>query len=187
VALIIGMLFILIYLNSTNRVRDILYRYKISKEYILFEDRASGRLDIWKVGLNAFLMNPILGYGLENYPIIFDEIYPNILTIRKLKYGRGSHNIFLQLGVELGLIGVFIFLVFLLYHIKNLVNIVKATSNDYLNNNISLFLFLSIIGLLIGGLSLDVLYRKYFWIFYSLSESIINQYKRKLKLNRLNK
>ena len=60
----------------------------------------SGRLDFWKMGAQFFMERPLHGYGYRNFPI---------------RYGGGlmgvdAHNSYVSLAVELGIIGMFMFL-----------------------------------------------------------------------------
>jgi O-antigen ligase len=57
--------------------------------------KTSGRLEMWRQGFNAFLSQPIQGYGINNSPLAME---------RGLK-GVSIHNTFLALTVDLGLIG----------------------------------------------------------------------------------
>jgi hypothetical protein len=70
----------------------------------------SGRLEIWNKSLGALLEHPILGYGLGTYQLLgitasTGNGLPNAV--------RWAHNEWLQIGCELGLIGLGILVCFL--------------------------------------------------------------------------
>jgi O-antigen ligase len=64
----------------------------------------SGRLDIWRAGLEAIKKYGIFGAGLENFPIAYNE-YARF-SPKFVGYSFGAHNIYLQIWVELGIVGV---------------------------------------------------------------------------------
>ena len=68
----------------------------------------AGRTDIWKAGFVAFQHYPIFGAGLGNFPAAFDRFAGE--APRFEGYGRGSHNIYLGVSVELGIIGLLLLL-----------------------------------------------------------------------------
>lgn len=61
----------------------------------------TGRTEIWDEGVRMFLKQPMLGYGYTQYGKIY--------RLRKGKYYHG-HNIFLEIAVEGGVLGVGCFL-----------------------------------------------------------------------------
>jgi len=112
----------------------------------------AGRLDIWEVGIMAFIHKPILGYGLSNFPAAYD-MYRYINSLQGAS--RAAHSIFLSALVELGLIGVLIVTVMLISHYKT----ISKINDDY-----SLPLKAAFCGMLVQSLTLDVWWRKSFWI-----------------------
>ena len=68
-----------------------------------FESRGSGRIDIWIVGLKSLEKYFLFGAGLGNFPSAFDEFMhyaPNYMGAY-----RAAHNLYLEILVELGLVG----------------------------------------------------------------------------------
>jgi len=68
-----------------------------------------GRVDIWRVGLQALQRYWLIGAGLSNFPFAYNEYAGFAVTYQG--YSRGSHNIFLGTWVELGIIGLALMLV----------------------------------------------------------------------------
>jgi len=71
----------------------------LSSDYNLNTEDTTGRGDIWMRGMNAFLHRPI-GYGPQSYPMV-DLVYGG-------KF-KAPHNSYLQALVELGILGLFLF------------------------------------------------------------------------------
>ncbi len=87
-------------------------------EHVVASDGGSGRTDIWKVGLRMVDAHPVRGIGLGNYPItavhyLFEpgDLANTDLIIDEPKV---SHNTYLGLLAELGVIGLGMYLAILL-------------------------------------------------------------------------
>jgi len=71
-------------------------------------DSASGRIERFKTSYSMFKDSPILGKGIDSFSIYFNS--PNDYP----------HNIFLEIASELGIIGIFLLLLIILYSLYNL-------------------------------------------------------------------
>jgi len=76
---------------------------RLSLNNAVGSDRISG----WKISWEGIKERPLLGYGPENFSIIFDQHYdPNLPGIAT-SFGRGwwdrAHNVFFELGVTTGI------------------------------------------------------------------------------------
>lgn len=74
-----------------------------------------GRMEVWKRGIGYMLQHPLLGVGANAFPAAEGTISP--LAARQ-EYGVGlkwsaPHNSFVQLGAELGVVGLVCFLLLL--------------------------------------------------------------------------
>ena len=69
--------------------------------------RGAGRLDIWQAGLVLLKTYGVWGAGLDN----FADVYSRVAGYAShfMGYTRDSHNTYLQIGVDLGVIGLFFF------------------------------------------------------------------------------
>ena len=67
----------------------------------------SGRLDIWKNGLRLFLANPLTGVGVNCFPNALGDLRASEGAIPKWQV---SHNSYLQMAAEVGVVGLFLFL-----------------------------------------------------------------------------
>ena len=77
-------------------------------------DTSSGRSDLWTVGLRAFADDPIVGAGLGNFRTVAPDfvLEPGQLLRTELIIDSPTlaHNVYLGLAVELGLVGLLLFL-----------------------------------------------------------------------------
>lgn len=63
-----------------------------------------GRIYIWKNSIKSIVENPLLGVGINNFPVILKE------SITKTKAGSSAHNIYLNVAAEIGIFGLLVFL-----------------------------------------------------------------------------
>jgi hypothetical protein len=76
-----------------------------------FEETSNkGRMEIWSDSVKSFMKHPITGIGIGNFPLALSE------KTETSKMGASAHNIYLEVLVEMGLIGLGVFL-WLLYRI----------------------------------------------------------------------
>ncbi|TAM86015.1 hypothetical protein EPN42_13995 [bacterium] len=66
----------------------------------------AGRLSIWAVGFEAFKHRWLTGYGMGSFSTAYNDYY--LKTRQGYPYGWSSppHNLLVQIGVELGVIGI---------------------------------------------------------------------------------
>ena len=129
------------------------------------ESGGAGRLDIWKISLETFLAHPILGAGIRNtheaMTLSNFEDTPFNVYIKEPFRSRVSHNIYIQIAIELGLVGLLIFLIWMWRLLLSL-----SFSTEWL---IVLAYF---VAMLVGGLTNPQLNRKYFWLVLGLAEGL---------------
>ncbi|WP_347353485.1 O-antigen ligase family protein, partial [Acetoanaerobium noterae] len=82
-----------------------------------------GRLEFWRVAFELFKNKPITGYGLGTY---FSAYYTEYGMNQW--YARFTHNHYLQIASELGIVGILVFLSFIWNSFKG---IVFSAKNDY--------------------------------------------------------
>ena len=159
---------VLQYINDPN----LLSRFSFDS---LLNDRGAGRFDIWLVGLQIARNNLVFGVGLNGFAWVFGKYYEITQTIRVLSDFRVSHNIYLGILVDTGLIGLSIFLTFIIYEIMPLFKqFLNHESLSLINKKYILVFsgaFLGVFSLLIGGFGLDIIYKKYFWLIIAFCES----------------
>ncbi len=87
-----------------------------SKDYNWSGKSATGRMEIWKRGVGYMLDHPLLGVGVATFPVAEGTLAPEALELRR--YGRSfhwsaPHNSFIQVGAELGVGGLVLFVALL--------------------------------------------------------------------------
>lgn len=152
------------YLSSKNKIKTILFglltsflliisisfipqvnkRFKelfVLKTYSVenIHDRNSSqiRVAIWKTSFDKIKQSPIIGYGIGDVQIILNNSYKNISPIL-LKRQYNSHNQYLGIWLSTGIIGLILFLYFLLFNYK-----LSLEYKDYLFLSILLFFSLN--------------------------------------------
>ncbi len=135
------------------------------------------RVYMWKIGWNMFLDNPIVGVGPGNFPVQFRK-YEIASGFEEGLHGRSrtwraAHSLYLTLLPELGIIGTMIFAGMLYSIYKDLRFMRKLGLREYsggdhdgINKIVSLSLAMagSLIGFLVSGAFISVLYYPSFWV-----------------------
>jgi O-antigen ligase len=114
---------------------------------------SAGRMNIWRVGLDSFYQNGLLGVGLSNFPMIHVE-------------GRAPHNIYLGLLVEVGIVGVVIMMAAIFSHL-GAAKVWQRKSPTGAHAQI-LAILAACLGVLAAGFFLDIVWRKAFWLPFML-------------------
>ncbi len=130
----------------------------------------AGRLDIWRVGLLAFREHFWLGAGYSNFPLAYDQAFINVSEHYYTHWHRAPHNILLSFGVELGIVGLVIFLAAWFVQFRTL----RAIRRDDPLYAVRIAIEGALIGLFIAGLFLDVMHTKYLWLAFMLAMLVRN-------------
>jgi O-antigen ligase len=104
--------------------------------YMLKPDSANGRLLIWKVAIYKLLEHPIFGYGFKSFSINYNNWQGDWFRLREssnLAYEqflagnvKFAYNEFLEIWVELGIIG---FILFCAIIFMAIINVIKTKKN----------------------------------------------------------
>lgn len=116
----------------------------------------AGRTHIWKAGFVAFQHYPIFGAGLGNFPAAFDRFAGE--APRFEGYGRGSHNIYLGVSVEFGVIGLLLLLLAFRQQLRG-----RQFSSVPSPWHAAIACEAAAWGMLVGGFFLDITWKKGFW------------------------
>ncbi len=142
-------------------------------ETILHPVIANPRISIWYVAINTFKTSPIFGIGLGAFSSsysLFESYLPNLTRV--FYVDRDVHNFYLQVLVELGIIGLSIIFMIILSVLSKLTRI---------NSNTPWSQYAILFGLILifsGAFFLPLLFRKITWLPIVLSISYF-QYIRK--------
>ena len=139
------------------------------------------RLERWKAGIKVMGQFPLLGVGFNAW----DKYYPAHFNIEH----RGSllmHNIFIQCGSELGYSGLIVFIAMIfscLLITKKIRKLAKGKSDQFLST-ISYGFDSALIGFLVSGSFVTVLYYPYFWIHCALTTCLYTSAYKKYALQK---
>jgi O-antigen ligase len=142
------------------------------------DNTSEQRLLYWEHGLEMIRDYPVLGVGFFNFPPYYVDHWPEDLHVRSAQV---PHNIFIQVGTDAGLTGLFLFGMLIWRNMKiardvramNLENKpFSALANGYL---------IALWGFLIAGQFVTVTYYPFFWVNLAMTVSLGNvaaRYKR---------
>jgi O-antigen ligase len=88
-----------------NRVRSIIN---------LGETSNSRRIQIWKDSLKSIIRHPLIGVGINNFPVVVNE------DLEKVKAGSSAHNLYLHIAAEMGIPALVVALYFLWLLLKKI-------------------------------------------------------------------
>ncbi|MFN6945102.1 MAG: O-antigen ligase family protein [Cytophagaceae bacterium] len=124
------------------------------------EGGGAGRTTIWYYGLKMFAHYWLIGAGLNNFVIVYSE-FAHFTPFSHTIY-RGSHNIYLQILVELGFVGFILFISGLIKHY----NAIKSFFIQH--NNDAIMLKAAFWSILISSFFLGTFLTKSFWLLFMM-------------------
>lgn len=125
----------------------------------------SGRTDIWETGLEALKVYWPTGSGIGTFASAYNAAAP-FAGARYVHAGdMDAHNIYLQMGVELGLVGLLLFLGMVVTLFRELRRADRRRESPVS----PVLLRAALLGLLVGALFTGVIRAKFFWLTLSLS------------------
>lgn len=135
------------------------------------------RIYSWKAGWRMFLDNPVFGVGPGNFNWNFQTYEPPEGFGGRLHGGRAAHSLYFTLIPELGIVGVVIFLLMLKANWKDRKNLLKLgeIQKDLIFKKahyLTLALGGSLVGYLVSGTFISVLYYPSFWFLIAFSVAL---------------
>jgi O-antigen ligase len=130
-------------------------------------DRMASRQDIWQIGIHSLKSYGAFGAGLEN----FQHAFQRYAGTSRFSVGdqRNSHNIYLCVSVEFGILG----MLFLFLAVRSHLRAFPRPTKDILISAKLVSFEAACWGMLIAGFSVDILWRKSFWFAWALSVGAI--------------
>jgi O-antigen ligase len=129
------------------------------------QDRGAGRFDIWQVGVEAAKHHSIIGVGLDNFPLAFDQYAGHATAFHG--YRRAPHDVYLGTFTELGFVGFLLFLA----AIKSQLHVLKKLKPAAKQVPMLVACEGACFAILIVGFSKDILWDKVFWFSWILLAS----------------
>jgi len=124
--------------NYSKQISNFSNLQKKKNEEVINVNNSILKDDYFKIfysGYEVWKINPFIGTGVKSFNLSCSEAYK---TNSKLLCAPHAHNIYLELLVNTGLIGILIFLIYIFYFSRDIKNIL-------INKNNSIYLYLLII------------------------------------------
>lgn len=133
------------------------------------DDDSTRRLVLWDQGMQMIDRYPVLGVGFHNWLVALEKYYPDANQ-------QVSHNIFIQCTSELGYSGLVVFSLMIVYTFVNNARTRRIVCRSATKN---MFLFYmahgldsALVGYLVCGFFVTVLYYPFFWINMAMTVSL---------------
>lgn len=160
----LAMLLVSFFLLFSLLPEEQMERFKVMGE----DSDSVQRLAYWEIGVEAAKEHPVLGIGYRNWMPYMSTLYPEgVGPYEKIQV---SHSIYVEAAAELGFIGFLLFLIMIGYAFFTNSCTRKLTANreNPLLYNLSYGLDAGLIGFLVAGAFVTVLYYPFFWIQISM-------------------
>lgn len=173
-----GLLFLII---ASIVIYNILPDEQIQRFQEMGQDRTSlQRLTYWKIALEDVIPeNILLGVGYHNWITYVEHLYPQGVGV--MNRVQESHNIYIQAASELGITGllIFLFMIILAFITNARTRVLVKDLDNKLIFYLTYGLDAGLIGYLVAGTFVTVLYYPFFWVqiamivsLYSVSRSL---------------
>lgn len=135
-----------------------------------------GRVETTRAGYMMMLRNPLFGVGLGGFGHEYHDLAQSsddleLVMSRYGERGLSAHNLYVQVGGQLGITGLILYLYLILLSFKNLIKAEKQflEADDDILYSISRSIKIFLIVFLVAGVSTSGLENKLFWIFAALA------------------
>lgn len=169
---VVGLLFVTAGDAYWNQIRTL---RNLEEDYNWSGRSTSGRMQVWKRGLRYMAAHPIVGVGIGNFPLA-EGVLSEESRARAERGGgfkwSAAHNSFLEIGVELGVIALALFVAMLAAAFRVLrrirrsrpLTILRAQREAALASSLSA----SLVGFIVSGFFLSVQYYSYIYMILGL-------------------
>ncbi len=125
----------------------------------------AGRFEIWKVGAVAFVQHPVLGAGFGNFQPAYNAAFMAVSLTKNIYWSQAPHSNLVWIAVELGAVGLLIFLYAWWEQFRTLRGIAPYEPLF----PVRLAVEAGIIGLFVASLFLGTFTYKYLWLAFMLA------------------
>jgi O-antigen ligase len=141
-----------------------------SKDYNWSGRSETGRMEIWKRGIGYMVRHPILGVGAAAFPVAEGTLAPEAREQRQ--YGRGfkwsaAHNSLIQVGAELGVGGLILFVALLVGAFRTLSHARRRPEGEV--SVLAQVLTASLVAFVVAGCFLSQAYSAYLYTLLGMS------------------
>ncbi len=138
---------------------------------------SSGRLDEWRVALRIFGRHPLAGVGLGNYQVVEPSIAMQTLNLSYVRYivnyRQATHNTYLQIAAELGLVGLALFLAILALPLRIAAGALASLGRRFDTLEFQVRgLLAGAVGMLVAYVFLSAEFEKQLWLVLALLASV---------------
>ena len=125
----------------------------------------TGRMEIWKRGIDYMMTYPVLGVGVGAFPVAEGTLAPEARELRW--YGKGfrwsaAHNPFIQIGAELGVLGLIAFVALLVRAFRTLSKVRRGPPAE--SAVLAQSLTACLVGFVVGAFFSSVAYAAYLYM-----------------------
>lgn len=170
IGLIVGMILVAALNHDKINVERYLSFLDLESDYNVTSE--SGRLEVWKKGIELFMENPLTGVGVRCFPMAIGYLRQEA-SIKAI--WQAAHNSYLQVAVETGLFGAIVFISLIAGAYRNFARCRQIEFNSGSEREKAEFktlaglMQLSFIGSMICAFFLSQGYSMFFTLFFSLS------------------
>ena len=139
------------------------------------EDQTSQqRLLYWENGLEMIKNNPVLGVGYFNFAPYYEKYYREDVLFKRAEL---PHNIVIQVGTDVGVVGLIIFLA-MIFSAWQLGRKFKAPGCESNQKTMGNSANISLLGFVVAGQFVTVTYYPFLWIHLALLVAMTNSFDR---------
>lgn len=177
-------LFLILTLSITTILllfNDIFYRFVIITHKQISNILYTSYSAFYETGINVWLSKFWLGVGLKNYrQVCKDELF--ISKYSSQACANHPHNTYIEILSELGIIGLLMFLFLFFFFINSVLNKLRTADEKLIKNSLPFFITLIplMLPLLPSGSFFTNTHSVPFWLYFSISLSLIYSYKNKI-------
>jgi O-antigen ligase len=126
---------------------------------------AAGRTDIWKIGAAFVPSHWLAGAGVGNFAQVLIMEHLNVFIRYKLsEWGRPAHNVYMQIMVELGVLGLTLFVTALILQFRSM----RKVPRDHPDFELRIALEAAFVGLIVASAGLNTIDAKSYWLLLGL-------------------
>ena len=136
---------------------------------VSYRGRASELVAAWLM----FVDHPIVGVGVENYPVFYQS-YSRKLGLDPRIEERQAHNLYLQVAAETGLFGILVFGYLIYAMLNGMLSAWRKLRARRMDAHASLVLNFAtgVVGYLAAAMFIHAAYPRYFWVLVGISLAI---------------
>lgn len=165
--MLLGIVAFFIFFSEKINIERYVSVFEISSDYNVTEE--AGRLKIWERGFELLKMHPITGVGVSCFPIALGKLRAQLDLPPQW---QATHNSYIQVAVETGLIGIIVFVFMIVDTLKEFLRqrTRKSGGIDAASlQTISTLMAISFISHLVAAFFITQGYSIFFTMFFMLS------------------